>query len=133
MIRGSCLCGDVAYEIDGKYSDIGHCHCFKCRKVSGSNSNAMILTAARSLRWLRGAERVVTFALSDGWKSTFCQRCGSPLPMLGAEGKLYWVPAGTLDDDPRVPVAQHIYVGQKASWEVIGGDAPQYERDVPGD
>ena len=71
MIRGSCLCGDVAYEIDGKYSDIGQCHCFKCRKVSGSNSNAVILTAARSLRWLRGVEQVVTYEMSDGWKSRY--------------------------------------------------------------
>lgn len=48
------------------------------------------------------------------------------MPMLGAEGKLYWVPAGALDDDPNVAVAQHIHVGGKASWEVIGADAKQH-------
>jgi hypothetical protein len=133
MIRGSCLCGGVAYEIDGRYSDIGHCHCFKCRKVSGSNSNAAMLTAAKSFRWVQGADLVKRFEMHDGWTSTFCGECGSPMPMLAAEGKLYWVPAGTLDDDPCVSVAQHIYVGQKASWEVIAGDAPQYDKDVPDD
>jgi len=131
MIKGSCLCGRIAFGIDGKYSDIGHCHCSKCRKVSGSNSNAVLITSAKSMTWLRGAEHVKVYEMSDGWKSTFCAECGCPVPMLGARGKLYWVPAGALDDDPCVPVAQHIYVSDKASWEMIGGDAPQYGREAP--
>jgi len=131
MIKGSCLCGRIAFGIDGKYSDIGHCHCSKCRKVSGSNSNAVLITSAKSMTWLRGAEHVKVYEMSDGWKSTFCAECGCPVPMLGARGKLYWVPAGALDDDPCVPVARHIYVSDKASWEMIGGDAPQYGREAP--
>ena len=42
MIRGSCLCGEVAFEIHGKTTEIGMCHCSKCRKVSGVASNASI-------------------------------------------------------------------------------------------
>ncbi len=131
MIRGSCLCQGVAFQIDGRYSDIGHCHCSKCRKVSGANANAVLLTAAKSFAWLQGADLVKTYEMPDGWTSTFCCECGSPLPMAGAEGKLYWVPAGVLDDDPQVPVAQHIFVASKGSWEVIGDDAPQYSEDAP--
>lgn len=64
-------------------------------------------------------------------------RAGQPpacFPVIGMEGRR----CATAQRfhgfglDPGVPVAQHIYVGQKASWEVIGGDAPQYEGDVPG-
>ena len=53
------------------------------------------------------------------------------MPMVGADGKLYWVPVGSLDTDPGVTVAQHIYVADKGSWEVIGGDAPQFDYDRP--
>ena len=42
---------------------------------------------------------------------------------------LYNIPAGLLDDDTGVEVAHHIYVGDKASWDVIGDDAPQYDED----
>ena len=49
MLEGSCLCGAVAYTIDGKFSDIGNCHCYKCRKVSGANSNAVLITSAKTL------------------------------------------------------------------------------------
>ena len=39
VIRGSCLCRAVQFEIHGKITDIGMCHCSKCRKVSGVASN----------------------------------------------------------------------------------------------
>ncbi|TDJ24240.1 MAG: GFA family protein [Gammaproteobacteria bacterium] len=131
MIRGSCLCRGVTFQIDGKYSDISHCHCSKCRKVSGANSNAWLTTAANNFTWSQGADLVKNYEMPDGWMSTFCRECGSPLPMCGAKGKLYWVPTGALDDDPQVPVAQHIFVASKGSWEVIGGEAPQYPEEIP--
>ena len=36
MFRGSCLCGGVAYEIDGRVSPIQLCHARRCRKMSAS-------------------------------------------------------------------------------------------------
>ncbi|MFT5696287.1 MAG: hypothetical protein ACI9QQ_002267, partial [Myxococcota bacterium] len=36
MIRGSCLCGSVRYEISGKLSPIQYCHAQRCRKASGA-------------------------------------------------------------------------------------------------
>jgi hypothetical protein len=32
VIRGSCLCGDVKYEISGSLKDPLNCHCSMCRK-----------------------------------------------------------------------------------------------------
>ena len=40
MIRGSCLCGGVAYEIDGRVSPIQLCHARRCRKMSASGFRA---------------------------------------------------------------------------------------------
>jgi hypothetical protein len=34
-----------------------------------------------------------------------------------------------LADSPELKVAEHIHVGSKAHWDIIGGDAPQLERD----
>ena len=34
--EGSCLCGDVRYEIQGELSDILVCHCENCRKHHGT-------------------------------------------------------------------------------------------------
>jgi len=36
MLKGSCLCGGVKYEIDGGLGAVTNCHCSLCRKMSGS-------------------------------------------------------------------------------------------------
>jgi len=30
MTTGSCLCGSVRYEIDGKFGPVTFCHCTTC-------------------------------------------------------------------------------------------------------
>jgi hypothetical protein len=131
MIRGSCLCAGVKYEISGKVSPLGQCHCSLCRKASGTASNAALLTARGSLRWVQGEELVQVYTRPTGWRSAFCRVCGSPTPLLHESGKVFGVPAGTLDDDPGTRVEQHYFVGSKAAWEEIGGDASQYDEAPP--
>jgi len=36
MLKGSCLCGGVRYEIDGEIGPVNACRCGLCRKMSGS-------------------------------------------------------------------------------------------------
>ena len=125
MIRGSCLCGAVVFEIDGKVTEIGMCHCSKCRKVSGTQSNANLMTARDNLTWVSGEGGLTRFAFPDGWGAWRCGVCGSPVPKLHPDGGAWWVPVGLLDDDPGVRVAGHIFVGSKAPWDEIAGNAPQ--------
>lgn len=131
MIRGSCLCGGVGFEIDGRVSGIGQCHCSLCRKVSGTAANAVLLTAARSFRWTKGESLAKRWSRPVGRGNTFCSSCGSPLPELHPSGKVFWVPAGLLDDDPGTRVEQHIFVDSKAPWDEIAGSAPQYPEAAP--
>jgi hypothetical protein len=131
MIRGSCLCSGLRFEIDGKVSGVGECHCSLCRKVSGTASNAVLITARRSLRWVQGEDLVQVYTRPTGWRTGFCRVCGSPAPLLHENGKLFAVPAGSLDDDPGTRIEQHIFVGSKAGWDEIGGDARQFEEGAP--
>ena len=131
MIRGSCLCGGVRFEITGKVSGIGQCHCSLCRKASGTASNAVLLTSTRSFRWVQGKDLAQEWEGMSGRGKTFCRVCGSPLPGLHPSGKVFWVPAGSLDDDPGTRIEQHIFVGSKAPWDEIPGGAPQYEEAAP--
>ncbi|WP_158258028.1 GFA family protein [Sphingopyxis lindanitolerans] len=128
-IKGSCLCGTVSFAIDGKIGPVGQCHCSKCRKVSGTDGNAVFYTSVRSFRWLSGEKEISSFLVpgSDGWTSSFCPTCGSPAPHADRDGKIYFVPAGLLDDDPGFRgYAAHIFVGSKAPWVRLTDDAPQY-------
>ena len=125
MTRGSCLCRTVQFEIEGKTTDIGLCHCSKCRKVSGVASNATLMIGRDGLKWISGEDRVAKFAMPDGWGPWRCSVCGSPVPKLHPGGGAYWVPVGLLDSDPGVRIAGHIFVGSKAPWDEIAGSAPQ--------
>ena len=58
MTKGSCLCGAVTFAFDGKTTQIGMCHCSKCRKVSGVASNATLMVPRDNLNWLSGADAI---------------------------------------------------------------------------
>lgn len=130
--QGSCLCRAVQFELTGKTTDIGLCHCSLCRKVSGVASNATLIAGRDRLRWITGEANIVKFELSSGWGPWRCSVCGSPLPKLRPDGGAYWVPAGLLDEDPGVRIAGHIFVGSKAPWDEIAGTAPQFSEGLEG-
>jgi len=131
MVRGSCLCGGVRFEYARAVTQVGMCHCSKCRKVSGTGSNAVIVVPEADLRWLAGEELRQTYVMRSGWRTTFCRTCGSPVPQTLPGAQAYWVPAGVLDDDPGLRIGGHIYVGSKAAWDEIAGSAPQFEEGIP--
>ena len=125
MIEGSCLCGGIRFEISGPVVGIVQCHCSLCRKSSGTGSIATVRVPADQLSWISGEDLVKTFARPSGYGTAFCSVCGSPAPDADAERTQYGIPAGLLDGDPPLSVIEHIFVGSKAQWEAISGDAPR--------
>ena len=130
MIRGSCLCGGVKFEIRGTTGPFELCHCNRCRKASGSAFAAGLRVRGEDLRLLEGQELITTFEAPiieapPPYTNRFCGRCGSPLPVSSDDGSSFDVPAGALDDDPGIRPDKHIYVDFKSSWYSIGDDLPQ--------
>jgi hypothetical protein len=115
----------MRFEIRGPIVGISQCHCDKCRKETGTGSSTFIPVHAKQFTWIAGSDLV----LSGPY--TRCRVCGSLAPDHNPKRELYNVPAGLLDDDIGVKVVRHIFVGDKASWDVIGDDAPQYEEYDP--
>jgi hypothetical protein len=126
-LKGSCLCGGIRFETAGMHSKIGFCHCSKCRKCSGTGSTACIKVGFEGLRWLAGQD-----LLTAGPKHSFCRVCGSPMPDLNPRRTVYDIPVGCLDDNPKLLVSDHSWVGSKADWDAIADDgAPRYANDGP--
>jgi hypothetical protein len=128
-LQGSCLCGEVAYEVDGPLQFAHHCHCSFCRKFHGTffATGAM----AKGRRWLRGERSAARYESSPGFFRWFCSRCGSGLPGDPIDGMTF-VPYGTLDADPGVPPAFHIFVASKAPWSEIRGALRTFDAFPPG-
>ena len=131
MVRGSCLCGGVQFEAT-KVPLIVLCHCSLCRKASGSAFEAGALVAASDFELRAGRDLVQSYESSSGTQRCFCRVCGSRVPSATADGKLYFVPAGLLDDDPAVKPSLHQFVHSKAPWWEITDQLPQFEKWVPG-
>lgn len=117
-VTGSCLCGNVAYEITGNLGLFQYCYCSRCRKFTGSAHAASLLVSPQQFRWLRGQESVGRYELEDAkhFATSFCKNCGSSLPWLGKTGRAVVVPAGTLDTDPKIKPLQNIFYGSRAPW-----------------
>jgi len=133
VTQGSCLCGDVAYEITGAPLRMYYCHCSRCRQGRSAAHGSNVFYKAEGFRWIRGAEQVQDFPLPGAqyFGTAFCRRCGSELPRVSVERNVASVPAGSLDSDPGITPAGHIYVESKAPWFDITDELPQFAEMPP--
>jgi len=118
VMKGSCLCGGIVYEIDPPFEKFYYCHCSRCRKITGSAHAANLFVGPKQFRWVKGEELVERFEHSEAkyFATGFCNKCGSSMPWLVQGGATMIVPAGTLDDDPDFTPQKNIFWDSRACW-----------------
>jgi hypothetical protein len=115
---GSCLCGEISFEIEGEFDRFYLCHCEYCRKDTGSAHAANLFSSTATLRWLSGANKIARFNLpATRHSKCFCSICGSALPIKRMNGELLVVPAGSLNSEVRMRPNAHIFVSSRAAWD----------------
>jgi len=128
MIRGSCLCGSVRYEVRGSLGRAVHCHCSMCRKAHGAAFGSYARVAESDFELLAGAGDIASYRSSLEATRTFCRRCGSTLQFISTKRPgSFSLALGTLDDDPGVQPSLHLFVGSKAAWFDITDALPQHD------
>jgi hypothetical protein len=131
---GSCLCGEVAFEVDGEFDSFYLCHCERCRKDTGTAHAANLFSSTAGLRWLSGEDCVRTFDFNGtGHIKSFCAKCGSALPNMQMDGTLLVVPAGSLDCDAPIRPDAHIFFMSKANWDDGLENLPRFDRLPEGE
>ena len=121
---GSCVCGAVAFRIEGPFRGFQYCHCSRCRKKTGSSHVANIFVPVGQFHWERGEDKVRRFELPTAkyWSTAFCTDCGSAMPWLTRNGKVMVVGAGALDGDPGVKPKFSVHYDSRAPWYVHVSD-----------
>ena len=134
-LKGSCLCGEVAFEASGNAMNFFHCHCGRCRKATGSGHASNVLMSPATLRFTRGEDRVRRFKVPDAkfFTNVFCENCGSRLPNYSEERGFAVIVAGSLDDDIDLRPNGRIFTGSAASWSCGGDDIPAFDTYPPRD
>lgn len=130
MIRGSCLCGAVRYEIMSPLRKMTHCHCSMCRKAHGAAFATYAEVQFHDIRFVQGRELISHYRSSEKAQRSFCSQCGSNLLFEPTNTPdEVWVAIGGLDTNPKERPVAHIYVDSKAPWFEIRDSLPQF----PGD
>lgn len=125
-LSGSCACGRVRYEIRGALiGPVTYCHCWRCRKHSGSSFGTTAGVKAADLVFTAGEELLAGWESSPGVTRFFAACCGSPIHKRdAADPDALGFRLGTLDTDPGLPAALHFMTGSKAPWVALGDDLP---------
>ena len=137
MIKGSCLCGGVRFEVARILPLFELCHCNRCRKATGSAFSAAFAVRPEDFRLLQGKDLIMSYEapILDApppYRVCFCSRCGSQVPPPDVDPTWNWfkVPAGLLDDDPGICPNRHIFTHLKAPWFDITDDLPRPDWDT---
>ena len=114
MTTGSCLCGGVAFTLNGSKRHAIACHCIQCRKTSGHYWSAtavatgdLHLTSDTTLTW---------FQSSDFARRGFCNACGSTLFYERDGAGQIAISAGALDTPTGITETQHIFTADKGDY-----------------
>ncbi|MFT4704568.1 MAG: hypothetical protein ACI81R_002275 [Bradymonadia bacterium] len=125
-ITGGCFCGRIRYRVTEPLKNARSCHCSRCRKAFSGAGSAYAEVEPLSFTWTDGEAEVTRFEAMPGWGMAFCQHCGTTL--CGWHGDdVNGVTLGSVDGDPGVQIETHIFVGSRAPWDHIGGDAAQFD------
>ena len=127
-LTGKCLCGAIAYEINGELGPIVNCHCSKCRRWHGAAFRTRCFVKSKDFKWVKGEENLSKYHSSINVIKTFCKTCGSSLiSMYENNAEHFGLPIGGLEQDPGARPIANIFVGSKSPWYEITDNLPQYD------
>jgi hypothetical protein len=125
MIKGSCCCGAIRFELLAAPTMMATCHCSRCRKVGAST---FVFVKKETFRWVQGREFVSCFEPEAPFKHArcFCGKCGTALGEMESLQDSFPIAANCLDDDPVVRNRFHEFVDNKPAWYEICDGAKQF-------
>lgn len=128
MIKGSCCCGAIKFELTSAPSMMGTCHCSRCRKLGAST---LVFADQKSFNLLQGQEFIQKYepAPPFSYVRTFCKKCGTALGEIGSESESFPIPVNCLDDDPEIRNQFHVFVSSKPVWYEICDAAQQFQEN----
>ena len=83
VYKGSCLCGDIKFEVDAEPVIQAICHCTDCQHEGGSFSDSAVFPPG-SLKFISGETTKYNQPGASGKnvEHNFCGRCGSTLIIM---------------------------------------------------
>lgn len=128
MIKGSCLCGDIEYEIEDIPGKVYNCHCSLCRKAHGAAFASQALAKGDTLKFIKGENYLKEYKSSSGGIRAFCSNCGSRIMNYSVNKRDYLsVAISSIDSEYQGKPVANLCVDSKANWYEIKDDLPKFK------
>ncbi len=120
-MNGSCLCGEIRFEVFNPPIFGTACHCEQCRKLSGHYwASAKVddrdLTIQGAPRWYRSSDKAAR---------GFCGTCGAFLFWKHDDEGHTSFSLGALETPTGVKIAKHIFTAFKGDYYDLHDDLPK--------
>lgn len=127
LLTGSCMCGDVRYELSSAATSACHCHCRACQQNSGAPYVTWATFPVECLHLSHGA--LAEYKSSEGVTRGHCARCGTTITYMNAK----WpgdvdITAASLDDPSAILPTEHIWMDDAPPWTTVGDGLPVHAR-----
>lgn len=133
MIRGTCHCKCVRFEVNDTELSVRYCYCTTCRKLSGADYSSVARVDRDKFIMTQGQEHLVSYESRPGKHRYHCDHCFAPIYVItNNETRFLRVRLGLLDGSPKVTVTGHMWVSEKPDWRTIEDSLPVYLFDYTG-
>jgi len=132
MLKGSCLCGAVAFQVEEIPGKVFNCHCTQCRKSHGAAFATQAFADGSTLKFVKGEDKLKEYSGHGGVRA-FCNECGSRLMNYAPDKSLYLsVAMSSLDTHYQAKPIAHAFVAYKAPWHTPADDIPAFDEMPSG-
>lgn len=114
-MNGSCHCGAIQFEVTGKPTWLGRCHCRDCQKISGGAYIAFAEYNVADVTFFKGSPR--QYKSSSNATRSFCNNCGSTLEWRRDDIPLHTsFTLGLFDNETNFTNLEDLYDEESPSW-----------------
>ncbi|CAD6532042.1 GFA family protein [Paraburkholderia sabiae] len=130
---GSCLCGQIKFELRHEPFTFYVCHCTTCQRRTGGAALPVMWVRRADLHVVGGEPIMLTFEFGRGRqrRSKACARCDTRLwaePI--DQSDLAILRPGTLQNQSEFSPIAHIFTRSKQPWFLIPDGIPGFEGSV---
>jgi len=117
IIKGSCHCGAVEFELKGNPKLVVNCHCNDCKKRNGSAYSTYMAVQESDLSVVKGKNTLQGYSVKNVGIKQFCSQCGSPIYNENYRYPgLYMLFYGAFNESSNFSPDFNVYCESKYNW-----------------
>ena len=126
MLRGSCYCGEIRYEVNGAPFHQTNCHCSICRRTTGAPYVTWFSVSRNDFKFIFGQPQ--RFRSTQRGIRSFCSQCGAQLTFEFEDLDEIDITTCSLENPEAIPPRDHIHTSSMLSWVKLSDGLPCYRQ-----